>query len=70
MFTPQDARPTAGVVIVNEAFEKHYFPGESAIGKRIRLLGGTAGGALADGGGGRQRCAAERIGGRRHAGGV
>lgn len=42
-FTPQDARPTAGVVIVNEAFEKHHFPGESAVGKRIHLLGGTAG---------------------------
>jgi putative ABC transport system permease protein len=36
-FTSQDARPAAGVVIVNEAFEKHYFPGESAVGKRIRL---------------------------------
>jgi len=42
VFTLQDARPTAGVVIVNEAFEKHHFPGESAIGKRIHL-GGTAG---------------------------
>jgi putative ABC transport system permease protein len=38
-FTLQDARPGAGVVIVNEAFEKHHFPGESAVGKRIRLLG-------------------------------
>jgi putative ABC transport system permease protein len=36
-FTSQDARPGAGVVIVNEAFEKHHFPGESAVGKRIRL---------------------------------
>jgi putative ABC transport system permease protein len=26
-----------GSVIVNEAFEKHHFPGESAVGKRIRL---------------------------------
>jgi predicted permease len=31
-FTSQDARPGAGVVIVNEAFEKHHFPGESAVG--------------------------------------
>jgi putative ABC transport system permease protein len=38
-FTAQDARPAAGVVIVNEAFEKHHFPGESAVGKRIRLGG-------------------------------
>jgi predicted permease len=37
-FTSQDARPGAGVVIVNEAFEKHYFLGQSAVGKRIRLL--------------------------------
>lgn len=38
-FTSQDARPVAEVVIVNEAFEKHHFPGESAVGKRIRLGG-------------------------------
>src|SRR5438105_5009844 len=36
-FTSQDARPAAGVVIVTEAFEKHHFPGQSAVGKRIRL---------------------------------
>ena len=41
-FTSQDVRPTAGVVIVNEAFEKYYFPGESAVGKRIRLGRGEA----------------------------
>jgi predicted permease len=38
-FTAQDARPGAGAAIVNEAFEKHHFPGESAVGKRIRLGG-------------------------------
>ncbi|MBI4663244.1 MAG: ABC transporter permease, partial [Verrucomicrobia bacterium] len=41
-FTSQDARPGAGVVIVTEAFAKHHFPGESAIGKRIRLGGSKA----------------------------
>jgi len=41
-FTSQDARPTAGVLIVNEAFEKHHFPGQSAVGKRIRLMPGPA----------------------------
>ncbi len=41
-FTSQDARPAAGVVIVNEAFEKHHFPGESAVGKRISLMAGRA----------------------------
>jgi putative ABC transport system permease protein len=40
-FTSQEARPAAGVVIVNEAFEKHHFPGESAVGKRIRLRGSS-----------------------------
>src|SRR5438876_2580251 len=35
-FTSQDARPAAGVVIVTEAFEKHHFPGQSAVGKLIR----------------------------------
>jgi predicted permease len=42
-FTAQDARSAAGVVIVNEAFEKHHFPGESAIGKRIHLLASKGG---------------------------
>jgi putative ABC transport system permease protein len=41
-FTSQDARPPAGSVIVNEAFERHFFPGESAVGKRIRLMPGPA----------------------------
>jgi len=41
-FTLQDARPPVGSVIVNEAFEKHYFPGQSAVGKRIRLMPGPA----------------------------
>jgi len=36
-FTPEETRPGAGVVIVNEAFEKHHFPGQSVVGKRIRL---------------------------------
>jgi len=37
-FTSQDAHPSAGVVIVNEAFEKNFFPGQSALGKRIRFV--------------------------------
>jgi putative ABC transport system permease protein len=41
-FTSQDARSPAGSVIVNEAFEKHHFPGQSAVGKRIHLLGSSA----------------------------
>jgi putative ABC transport system permease protein len=41
-FTSQDARSAAGVVMVNEAFEKGFFPGQSALGKRIRLLGSSA----------------------------
>jgi putative ABC transport system permease protein len=36
-FTLQDARSPAESVIVNEAFENHHFPGQSAVGKRIRL---------------------------------
>jgi predicted permease len=42
-FTQEDAHASANVVIVNEAFEKHNFPGESAVGKRIRLMAGGAG---------------------------
>jgi putative ABC transport system permease protein len=41
-FRSQDAGPDAGAVMVNEAFEKHFFPGESAVGKRIRLLAGSS----------------------------
>jgi predicted permease len=41
-FTSQDARPGAGMVIVTESFVKHHFPGESAIGKRIRVGGAKA----------------------------
>jgi putative ABC transport system permease protein len=37
-FTLQDARSPSESVIVTEAFEKHHFPGQSAVGKRIRLL--------------------------------
>jgi putative ABC transport system permease protein len=37
-FTLQDARSPSESVIVNEAFEKHYFPGQSTVGKRIRLM--------------------------------
>lgn len=36
-FTSQEARPQAGAVVVNESFERLYFPGESAVGKRLRL---------------------------------
>jgi putative ABC transport system permease protein len=39
-FTALDARPPGGSVVVNESFERQYFPGESAIGKRIRLGAG------------------------------
>ncbi|MBI1176578.1 FtsX-like permease family protein [bacterium] len=39
-FTPQDALPTGASVVVNESFEQKYFPGESAIGKRIRIGAG------------------------------
>src|SRR3989454_1621503 len=41
-FTSQDAHPSARVVIVNEAFEKNFFPGQSALGKRIRFVGSGA----------------------------
>ncbi len=39
-FTPEDSHPAAAAVIVNEAFEKHHFPGGTALGKRIRLRAG------------------------------
>lgn len=39
-FTARDTRPGSDAVIVNEAFERHHFPGGSALGKRIRLMAG------------------------------
>lgn len=44
-FTLQDARSPAESVIVNEAFEKHHFPGQSAVGKRIRMMARSRGAA-------------------------
>jgi putative ABC transport system permease protein len=41
-FIAQDARPQAGAVVVSETFERRYFPGQSAVGKRIRLHPGGA----------------------------
>ena len=36
-FTAHDDANAPGVVIVNETMARHYWPGEDAIGKRIRL---------------------------------
>jgi putative ABC transport system permease protein len=35
-FTPQDDADHPGAVIVNEAFVRHYFPGEEPLGHRIK----------------------------------
>jgi putative ABC transport system permease protein len=35
LFTPQDDAAHTGVVIINEAMARHFWPGQSAIGKRI-----------------------------------
>jgi hypothetical protein len=37
-FEPRDLAPTAASVLVNEAFARHYFPGESALGKRFERV--------------------------------
>jgi putative ABC transport system permease protein len=39
-FTPRDDRDAPGVVIVNDALAGKYWPGESAVGRRV-LIGGT-----------------------------
>ncbi len=39
-FASLDTLPMGGSVVVSESFEKQYFPGDSALGKRIRLGAG------------------------------
>jgi predicted permease len=39
-FTPLDAKEVATVAIVNRRFADHFFPGKSAVGKRIGFGGG------------------------------
>ncbi|MBA2302101.1 MAG: ABC transporter permease [Acidobacteria bacterium] len=39
-FKPSDARERATVAIVNRRFAEHYFPGRSAVGKRLGFGGG------------------------------
>lgn len=36
-FTPEDDEDHPGVVIVNEAFVRHYFPNEEPLGRRLKL---------------------------------
>jgi macrolide transport system ATP-binding/permease protein len=38
-FRPSDTAEAPRVTVVNERFAKHYWPGEDAVGKRIRLDG-------------------------------
>lgn len=40
-FTASDKAETPSVAIVNEAFAAKYWPGQDAIGKRVRINGGT-----------------------------
>ena len=40
-FTALDARPSPTVAIVNQRFARHFFPGRSAIGKRLARGGGS-----------------------------
>ncbi|HKI03385.1 MAG TPA: ABC transporter permease [Thermoanaerobaculia bacterium] len=37
LFGPQDARGSAPVIVVNQALTKVFYPGKSAIGRRIRV---------------------------------
>jgi putative ABC transport system permease protein len=39
LFTAADNGTAPGVVVVNQAFAKRYFPGQSAIGKQVRVAG-------------------------------
>lgn len=41
-FNEQDRVGSPGVVVINEAFARRYWPGQDAIGKRIQMGGNTA----------------------------
>lgn len=45
---PSDRADTRGVVVVSTTFVERYFPNESALGKRMRLLGDGTGPAIAE----------------------
>jgi len=40
-FTAMDRDPAPPVAIVNQSFARHFFPGEDALGKRIKVVGAT-----------------------------
>src|SRR5438094_484957 len=40
-FTAMDRDPAPPVPIVNQSFARHFFPGEDALGKRIKVVGAT-----------------------------
>jgi putative ABC transport system permease protein len=40
-FAPSDVTPTSSAVVVNQAFARHYYPGEDALGKRFATPNGT-----------------------------
>lgn len=42
-FTPDDGPNTRRVAIVNEQFARHYWPGQDALGRRIRVVEGDPG---------------------------
>jgi len=42
-FLSTDTGQSPAVVVVNRQFATHYWPGESAIGKRVQILGGNPG---------------------------
>jgi predicted permease len=41
-FTPDDTTSTEGVVVVNTAFASRVFPGEEALGRKVRMGSGTS----------------------------
>jgi predicted permease len=44
-FSERDTRGSPGVVVVNQAFARRYWPGQEALGKRIQMGGGNNAGA-------------------------
>ena len=61
-FGDEDTLGAPGVILVNESFARRFWPGQEAVGKRVKLGRFDSTGTVAHGGRSAPRCAARRSG--------